>query len=98
MEIEQRYLVFKIKDLVAADITEEERAVLNGISNKVSRSRKDRGKPEIQCLVVERDWPEWAETGMAISGRVAKENGGTYLSGRTDFARRYLVGTQPVGR
>lgn len=96
MEIEGRYLVLKYKDLVAADITEEEYAVLNTICNKVSRSRKDRGKPEFECLVVERDWPEWSETGMAIAGRVAVENGRSYRSGKIEFAERYLVTKPPA--
>jgi hypothetical protein len=91
MKIESRYLVLKYKDLVAAKLTEEEHALLNNICNKVVASRKDRGKPEFECLVVERDWPEWAETGMAIAGRVAQENGKSYLSGRIEFAETYLI-------
>jgi len=44
-EREERYVVFKIKDL-----TDEQMAL-------VDQLRETRGLPTVQCVVIEHDWP-----------------------------------------
>jgi hypothetical protein len=71
---EQRYVVLKISDINAADITSDELTVLNTVCDKVSMSRIQRAKGLLECLVVESDWPEFNQTWTQIERRVRKED------------------------
>ncbi|MGR9053824.1 MAG: hypothetical protein ACU84J_14355, partial [Gammaproteobacteria bacterium] len=74
MEREERYLVFKIKD-VANYFSIDEREKLVGLHKKVSDCRVRSGKQILECAVVESDWPEFEPTWQAVSDRVDSENG-----------------------
>ena len=60
---EQRYVVLKIKDIVAAGLTPDEVEAFNKVCDKVALHRNQAGKPPLECVVVEADWrcyePVW---------------------------------------
>lgn len=68
-EREQRYVVLKGTDIQAACLTDEEIAAFNAVCDKVGRSRNERAKGPLECVVVERDWPEYEPTWAAIAKR-----------------------------
>lgn len=68
---EQRYLVMKSSDVIAACLTETELDQLQAICAKVDQYRKNAGKPDLESLVIEKDWPEYEPTWVAIEQRVA---------------------------
>ena len=53
---EQRYVVLKIKDIIAAGLTPDEVEAFNKVCDKVSLHRNQAGKPPLGCVVVEADW------------------------------------------
>ncbi len=65
---ERRYLVIKLKD-AQEFLTPDERAILEILSDVVTRKRRLCGKRELQCVVVESDWPEYEPTWRAIEAR-----------------------------
>jgi hypothetical protein len=67
---ENRYVVFKATDLQAVGLTEAELNFLKAINSKVDQYRIESGKPDFQCVVVEKDWPEYEPTWKAIENRV----------------------------
>lgn len=66
---EPRYVVLKVTDMAAAQLTDTERAAFNAVCDKVSRARICRGKDGLECVVVEKDWPEYEPTWLAIEQR-----------------------------
>lgn len=54
---ELRYVVLKVKDIEHLSL--ENRKHLIGICDQMKIIRADRGKEEMQCVVVEHDWPEY---------------------------------------
>lgn len=68
-EREQRYVVLKITDIAAADLSATDLAIFNATCAKVSRSRIRRAKGPLECVVVEKDWPEFEPTWAAIAKR-----------------------------
>lgn len=68
---EQRYVVLKASDVIAAGLTETELDQLQAISNKVDLYRRNAGKPDLETVVVEKDWPEYEPTWTAIEQRAA---------------------------
>ncbi|MFA6904481.1 MAG: hypothetical protein WC236_15505 [Gallionellaceae bacterium] len=74
MKRENRYLVFKIKE-IGLYLTPEERAQLWELAAKVLISRRDiGGKPLLECVVIENDWPEYETAWQMIERRVRQEN------------------------
>ena len=69
MKREHRYFVLKLTD---ADrwLTATERLILAAIGEKVEAHRCNTGKAPLECVVVERDWPEYEPTWKAIEARV----------------------------
>jgi hypothetical protein len=67
---EFRYAVIKRKDADAA-LTPEERDQLSDLLWKVACWRERNGKPPLECVVVEHDWPEYEPTWKAIEARMA---------------------------
>lgn len=67
---ENRYLVLKSADVIAAGITETELNQLQAICAKVDQYRRNAGKPDLEAVVVEKDWPEYEPTWHAIEQRV----------------------------
>lgn len=80
---ESRYLVVKIKD-ANAYLSADERDTLERICAKVHFGRIDNGKNVFECVVVEKDWPEYEDTWRAIEARVTGDISGTYLFGADD--------------
>jgi hypothetical protein len=70
MKREPRYIVLKLTDMVAAELTDTERDQFNEVCDKVNRTRHSRMKPPLECVVVEKDWPEYEPTWAAIAARV----------------------------
>jgi len=58
MKRENRYVVVKRKDILA-HLTKTEEHELGLLIEKVDAGRKKQGKEEINCVVVESDWPEY---------------------------------------
>ena len=68
-EREERYLVFKLAD-VEKDFFPSEISQLLRLYETQQNRRKQRGKPPLECVVVESDWPEYEPTWKAIEARV----------------------------
>lgn len=68
---ERRYVVVKISDLNATELTLEEIKAFNLVCDKVSITRVRKFKKPLQCVVVESDWPEYEPTWAAIEKRMA---------------------------
>lgn len=65
---ESRYLVFKVTDLKR--LPSGMLDVLGVIARDVRAIRAARGKKDLECVVVEHDWPEYEPTWAAIEKRV----------------------------
>lgn len=70
---EQRYLVFKYKDLDNC-LTQEEFDILYSISVKVDNYRDKAKKRYLECVVVEDDWPEYEKVWEMLEQRIDKED------------------------
>lgn len=66
---EERYIVFKISDVVE-HLTTTEALHLARLYEIQRVGRKEAGKAELECVVVEKDWPEYEPTWRAIEARV----------------------------
>lgn len=53
---ERRYLVAKLSDVSSA-LSRDEIGQLESIMAKVALHREKQGRPQLECVVVERDWP-----------------------------------------
>ena len=53
---EIKYLVLKYKDIEAAGFSDEEKAGMYRLINRVELARAQRGKPPLECVVVESEW------------------------------------------
>ena len=67
---EERYIVFKLAD-VEKDFFPSEISQLLRLYETQQSMRKQSGKPPLDCVVVESDWPEYEPTWRAIEARVA---------------------------
>ncbi len=72
---EERYVVFKISDVVE-HLTTTEALHLARLYEIQRVGRKEAGKSELKCVVVESDWPEYEPTRRAIEARVTGAKGG----------------------
>jgi hypothetical protein len=78
MKRESRYFVLKVADIEAALnaglLGTETLDALDNASLAVKKVRKQRGKDELACVVVESDWPEhevvWGMIEARVSGGV----------------------------
>lgn len=69
MELEQRYIVLKVKDLELLN----DRFVLDLVRDavhSVDRARQAAGKSPLQAVVIEQDWPEYEPTVALLAARV----------------------------
>lgn len=66
---ERRYIVIKLSDVKIALSVAEQRE-LESLCKFVLSGRQMRGKPDLQCVVVESDWPEYEPTWKAIEARM----------------------------
>lgn len=70
---EQRYVVFKRSDLLRLmelDLVFTE--ALGALTRATEKLRKQDGREPLQCVVVEKDWPEYEEVWKAIEERVRR--------------------------
>ena len=73
---EDRYIVFKLSDVVE-HLTTAERLHLERLYEIQRVGRKEAGKSALECVVVESDWPEYEPTWRAIEARVTDAKGET---------------------
>jgi hypothetical protein len=66
---EERYSVFKLSD-VEEHFTPGERQQLARLAEVQRVGRSEAGKPPLECVVVEADWPEYEPTWKAIEARM----------------------------
>ena len=66
---EERYIVFKLSD-VEEHFTPGERQQLARLAEVQRVGRSESGKPQLDCVVVEADWPEYEPTWKAIEARM----------------------------
>lgn len=69
MERENRYLIFKRKDIHKYLNVVEGMQLLN-LDSKVTCARVADDRPVLQAVVVEEDWPEYEDVWRAIAARV----------------------------
>lgn len=62
---ERRYVVFKLSDLDT-----DSKVKMLAMEGSYNRLRALDGKPPLECVVVEQDWPEYEPTWEAIRRRV----------------------------
>lgn len=70
---ENRYSVIKWKD-AEKYLSPDELETLALIGASITASRLVDEKPELECVVVEQDWPEYESTWQAIKGRMESES------------------------
>ena len=70
-EREERYIVFKKSHLSDEQLAKVERLIAEG---RQSSSSHDWPLPTVECVVVERDWPEYETVWAMIEARVSREN------------------------
>lgn len=63
---EDRYIVFKVSDLGNSLKGDE----IRQLAREYAEQRRLKGKPPLECVVVESDWPEYEPTWRAIEARV----------------------------
>ena len=63
---DDRYIVFKTSDLGNSLKGDE----IRRLAREYAEQRILRGKPPLECVVVESDWPEYEPTWRAIEARV----------------------------
>lgn len=71
MKREERYLVFKNAD-VKRYLTPEAQIELSQIARTITGARKGQRRGELQCVVVESDWPEYEHVWEMIRLRAEK--------------------------
>lgn len=63
---EERYIVFKMSDLGNSLKGDE----IRRLAREYAEQRRLKGKKPLECVVVEKDWPEYEPTWKAIEARV----------------------------
>lgn len=83
-ELEYRYLVAKTKDVDAA-LSPDEKQQLDQLLGKVASHRLSSGKTPLKCVVIEHDWPLYADSVNGIM-RISQGNSATVESTLTQMA------------
>lgn len=60
-KLEKRYYVLKITDMEKY-LSPEERAQIEALCLKMRQGREKDGRPQLESVVIENDWPEYRET------------------------------------
>lgn len=63
---EERYVVFKVSDLGNSLKGDE----IRRLAREYAEQRRLKGKKPLECVVVEKDWPEYEPTWRAIEARM----------------------------
>lgn len=66
---EPRYVVFKIKDILA-HLSPDQVELVEHLGRLIAHGRAQEGKPPFNAVVVEQDWPEFEPTWAAIEARM----------------------------
>lgn len=69
MNRENRYLVLKRTD-IRSSLTQAQGKMLESLAGMVEEGRSDAGKPQLQCVVIESDWPEYEPVWNMLQRRV----------------------------
>lgn len=72
MKLEDKYFVFKKSDVRDSTVWE----YFSRATSRINESRAAHGKQYLECLVIERDWPEYEPTLKLLSDRVDSESQG----------------------
>lgn len=68
---ENRYIVFKVKDV--EELPKTDKVALMLACDGIKSVRKARGKtPSLECLVIESDWPEYEIVWQMIEDRMKR--------------------------
>lgn len=71
---EHRYIVFKLADFEAIEYFGSKlRSQVEGLAETVAWFRERNGKPPLECVIVESDWPEYEPTWEAIKKRMTEK-------------------------
>lgn len=77
MKRENRYVVLKVSDIEQAIsrgmVSHDVIDALDTLAQAVKSVRKQRGRDELSCVVVESDWPEYEVVWGMIEARVSGE-------------------------
>lgn len=92
---EERYFVFKISDVVE-HLTTAEALHLARLYEIQRVGRKEAGKAELECVVVESDWPEYEPTWQAIEARVTGAQPAPVVKDERVTFREWFEGEQGV--
>jgi len=65
MEREDRYLIFKYKD-IEKYLAKAELRYLELVADAINSGRSNDGKSQIKCVVVEDDWPQYEDVWSSI--------------------------------
>ena len=87
-EREDRYIVLKVSDLIKYG-TAEDLMVLRLCRYQIDEARKKDNKPPLECVVVEKDWPEYEVVWGLIEKRVSTES--PYAEGQRMFKDGVLL-------
>jgi len=68
---EDRYLVFKRSE-IEKYLNDDDKMRLRRIARDVETERAREGKPQLLCVVVESDWPEYEPVWEKIAARIAE--------------------------
>lgn len=70
MQLEERYIVLKKKDVQAA-LSPVQQAELQTLCSLIDIERSKHNKPFMQAVVIEKDWPEYVPTVKRLLSRMA---------------------------
>jgi hypothetical protein len=73
MKLEQRYVVLKIKDIQRYIPEYKWKLMRELICDDIEKKRREDGRPDFDCICIEKDWPEYEPTLKLLSERVDKE-------------------------
>jgi hypothetical protein len=94
---EDRYIVIKRTDAYKA-LTAHQLMDLSTIGEAVIAHRRANQKPDLVCLVIESDWPEYEPTWKAIEERMSLPEAPAPLGGeKGEGFKDRLIGTLKIG-
>ena len=68
MQRERRYIIFKTTDAVY--LSAEGKKAVADLIEAMTQIREDHGKPPLNCVVIEEDWPEYEKVWKMLEARV----------------------------
>lgn len=95
MELEDRYIVLKRKD-IEDYLTTNERDDLIHVVHQIDKARRTVGKNILEALVIEHDWPEYEPTKKLLEERISTENWQQKIRKR-DYMLEYARGMDEAG-